>query len=68
MFNEDLRLKVAGLEDDSCYVHGELIDIKATLCKLLLDLGYEYKAQEVIPEKVIPARYHFLCLVLIAQI
>ena len=57
MFNEDLKRKVARLEANADYVHGELIDIKETLCKLLFDLGYEFHAQEVIPEKVIPARW-----------
>ncbi len=57
MFNRELKKRVIILEANADYVHGELIDIKATLFKLLFDLGYEFKAQEVIPEKVIPARW-----------
>ena len=57
MFNRELKKRVTILEMNSDYVHAELIDIKATLFKLLFDLGYEFKAQEVIPEKVIPARW-----------
>ena len=51
MFNKELKKRISNLEANADYVHGELVMMKAELSRIFFELGYEYRAEQIIPEQ-----------------